>query len=220
MKAFESRTALAGVFDAALAYAVSAHRHDARKVSNVPYLAHLLGVCSLVLENGGDEDEAAAALLHDVAEDHGGHAALLEVERCCGPRVREIVAACSDSFEAEGAQKAPWLERKLNYIDHLRRLAGTPAGEPVLLVSASDKLYNLRSIRDDRQRAGARADDVYERFSAKKWGTLWYYRALADLYEAYPGRHRAVVAKDLSALADELAAGRSAPELLALSGGL
>ncbi len=202
-------------FDAALAYAVDAHRLDVRKVSNVPYVGHLLGVCSLVLENGGDEVEASAALLHDVAEDHGGTETLAEVERRCGPEVRAIVENCSDSFEPEGAEKKPWLERKQRYIAHLAALAGAPEGnESTLLVSAADKLYNLRTIRDDRVRLMPDGDSVYERFSAKKWGTLWYYRALADVYGRFPGRHRAILARELDVLVDELSGGRSAGELL------
>jgi (p)ppGpp synthase/HD superfamily hydrolase len=202
-------------FDAALDFAVEAHRHDVRKVSNVPYIAHLLGVCSIVLENGGGEVEAAAALLHDVAEDHGGRAALLEVERRCGPEVAGIVEACSDSLEPEGARKVAWLERKRAYVAHLAELAARPDGEPTLLVSAADKLYNLRSIHDDALRLQPDGDRVYARFNAGKWGSLWYYRALADVYLRAEGRHR-FIARELSELVESMAGGRSAAELLAL----
>jgi GTP pyrophosphokinase len=206
---------LGQLFDDALLYAVEGHRHDVRKVSNVPYVAHLLGVCSIVLENGGSEIEAAAALLHDLAEDHGGLETLRAIEGRFGPEVSGIVAGCSDSFEAEGAKKAPWLERKQAYITHLAMLARDPRNEPVLLVSASDKLYNLRSIRDDMLRLQPNGDEVYRRFSAGKWGTLWYYRTLADVYATVEGRHR-FVARELSDLAVALADGRSARELLAM----
>jgi GTP pyrophosphokinase len=211
-------TVLAERFDAALAYALDAHRHDVRKVSNVPYVAHLLGVCAIVLENGGDEVEAAAALLHDVAEDHGGYQALAEVERRCGADVRAIVAACSDSFEPEGARKPSWLARKQQYIARLGGVADAPEGRSVLLVSAADKLYNLRSIRDDGLRPEFAGDRVYARFKAGKWGSLWYYRALADIYVRFDGRHR-YIAGELERLADRLAEGRSAAELLELYAG-
>jgi len=179
----------------------------------VPYLAHLLGVCALVLENGGDEIEACAALLHDVAEDHGGYAALAEVERRCGLEVSAIVEACSDSFAAEGAPKAPWLARKQQYIERLEREAHAAEGPSILLVSAADKLYNFRSIRDDRLRAQPDGDSVYHRFNAKKWGTLWYYRALADVYERVPGRHR-FISRELAELVDDLSETLGKDELL------
>jgi (p)ppGpp synthase/HD superfamily hydrolase len=176
-------------------------------------LAHLLGVCAIVLENGGDEIEACAALLHDVAEDHGGYAALAEVERRCGLEVSAIVEACSDSFTAEGAAKAPWLGRKQQYIERLEHHARSTEGQSILLVSAADKLYNFRSIRDDRLRAQPDGDSVYQRFNAKKWGTLWYYRTLADVYERVPGRHR-FISRELGALVDELSEALGTDELL------
>jgi (p)ppGpp synthase/HD superfamily hydrolase len=210
--------ALGERFDAALAFAVETHRHDARKVSNVPYVAHLLGVCSLVLENGGDEVEACAALLHDAAEDHGGRPMLAEIERRFGSAVAAIVENCSDSFEEAGATKAPWLDRKQAYIAHLASLARKADGEPTLLVSAADKLYNLRSIRDDALRLDAggepAGDRVYARFRAGKWGSLWYYRALADVYASVDGRHR-LLGIELGALVDGLSGRKDAAELLA-----
>ena len=144
------RTRSAKRFDRGLAYAVDVHRGDLRKSTAVPYVAHLLGVCSIVLENGGDEDEAIAALLHDAAEDHGGHEQLKTIAARFGPEVAQIVAECSDALVEEGADKGEWLERKRRYIAHLRSIGAVRPG--TLLVSAADKLYNLRSIHADLHR--------------------------------------------------------------------
>jgi len=199
-------------FDRALDYAVELHRGDLRKSTQVPYVAHLLGVCSIVLENGGSEDEAIAALLHDAAEDHGGHEQLDAVDARFGAEVALIVRECSDALVKVGESKGKWPKRKRDYIAHLRSLGATRSG--TLLVSAADKLYNLRSIHADLHRPGV-GETVFERFSGGKWGTLWYYRTLADLYGAFPGRHSSIAAS-LAELIGEMSAGRSSSELLAL----
>jgi GTP pyrophosphokinase len=186
------------------------HRHDVRKKTTIPYVAHLLGVCSIVLENGANEDEAIAALLHDAAEDHGGHAQLEIIRTKFGGSVAGIVADCSDALVEEHADKGPWLGRKQRYIAHLAAIVATHPG--TALVSAADKLYNLHSIDADLRRADV-GERVYERFSGKKWGTLWYYRALADVFTAKSGRHSAP-ATELAGLIDELSGGRDAATLL------
>jgi len=156
-------------FDQALVYASRLHRGQVRKQTTVPYLSHLLGVTSLALEHGADEDEAIAALLHDAVEDQGGEPTLAEIRKRFGDRVAEIVAACSDSM---GDPKPPWRERKEAYVARLKT-----SSRSARLVSAADKLHNARSILTDYRREGAR---VWNRFTAGRDGVLWYYRALVD----------------------------------------
>src|SRR5450755_2551991 len=155
----------------AFRYAAEKHDGQTRKQTAVPYLSHLMAVASLVLEAGGDEDIAIAALLHDVVEDCGGMPRLGEILREFGPRVAKIVEGCTDSF---GEPKAEWTERKKDYL-----LAVKHADADTRLVSASDKLHNVRTILADYRQHG---EKIWERFTGKKEGTLWYYRALADEY--------------------------------------
>jgi len=155
----------------AFRYAADKHAGQTRKQTAVPYLSHLMAVASLVLEAGGDEDMAIAALLHDVVEDCGGMPRLREVRKKFGPRVATIVEGCTDSF---GEPKGEWIERKNNYLRELKH-----ADAATRLVSASDKLHNVRTILTDYRRDG---EAIWSRFSGKKEGTLWYYRALSDEY--------------------------------------
>jgi len=158
-------------FGEALVYANDLHATQERKGSGVPYVAHLLGVASLALEHGADEDEAIAALLHDSVEDQGGMATLVEVERRFGDRVAAIVLGCSDSTEEP---KPPWRARKERYLEHL--LTASPS---ILLVSACDKLYNARTIVTDHRRVGP---SIWSRFRAGREGTRWYYAELARVF--------------------------------------
>ncbi|HTS34308.1 MAG TPA: HD domain-containing protein [Candidatus Solibacter sp.] len=153
----------------AFAFAAEKHAGQTRKASSIPYLAHLMGVASLVLEAGGDEDLAIAALLHDVVEDCGGKAMLREVQRKFGRRVAKIVDGCTDSYSVP---KEPWQERKENYISHLKK-----SDAETRLVSAADKLNNVRSILSDYREIG---EFVWARFNGGCDGTLWYYRTLRD----------------------------------------
>jgi (p)ppGpp synthase/HD superfamily hydrolase len=155
----------------AFRYAAEKHNGQTRKQTAVPYLSHLMAVASLVLEAGGDEDMAIAALLHDVVEDCGGMPRLREIRKQFGPRVAKIVEGCTDSF---GEPKREWLERKKDYLRELKH-----ADVETRLVSASDKLHNVRTILADYRLDG---EDIWQRFSGKKEGTLWYYRALNDEY--------------------------------------
>lgn len=156
----------------AFEFAAEKHKGQARKASTIPYIAHLMGVTSLVLEFGCDEDLAIAALLHDVVEDCGGEPMLKEVRRKFGARVAKIVDGCTDTYEIP---KPPWRERKENYIRHLKIAdAGTR------LVSAADKLNNVRSILADYREIG---EVVWERFNGGREGTLWYYRTLLDEFQ-------------------------------------
>ncbi len=197
-------------FAAAVSYALELHRTQVRKDSTVPYAAHLLGVAAIALEFGATEDEAIAALLHDAVEDCGGRPILDEIERRFGSAVANIVEGCSDSFEADpGAEKVPWFTRKEGYVAHLAQ-----ASESILLVSASDKLYNALATLNDARRADV-GSAVFDRFKSKTWGTLWYYRALAAAFSARPGRH-AAIAPRLDEIVTLLAGGdRSASDLLA-----
>ncbi len=155
----------------AFRYAAEKHAGQTRKQTAVPYLSHLMAVASLVLEAGGDEDMAIAGLLHDVVEDCGGMPRLREIRKQFGPRVAKIVEGCTDSF---GEPKPEWMERKKDYLREVKH-----ANAKTRLVSASDKLHNVRTILADYRRDG---EAIWARFSGKKEGTLWYYRALSDEY--------------------------------------
>jgi (p)ppGpp synthase/HD superfamily hydrolase len=159
-------------FERAFLFAKEKHAGQTRKASGIPYLAHLMGVASLALEYGGDEDIAIAALLHDVVEDCGGAAMLQQVKRRFGSRVAKIVAGCTDS---DTLPKPPWRERKDRYLRHLKS-----ADDDTRLVSAADKLNNVRSILSDYREVG---EFVWERFNGGREGTLWYYRALLEEFQ-------------------------------------
>jgi (p)ppGpp synthase/HD superfamily hydrolase len=148
---------------------------ETRKDTTIPYLAHLLSVSALVLEHGGSEDQAIAALLHDAAEDHGGHDRIDQIRAEFGETVANIVHACSDSLTEIKADKLPWWPRKVAY---LRRVASEPLD--ALLVSAGDKLHNARSILGDYR---ALDDGLWTRFNptAGRVGSLWYYTKLVEI---------------------------------------
>jgi (p)ppGpp synthase/HD superfamily hydrolase len=114
-----SGTHLGTDFEDALRYAVIAHGGHTRKGTEIPYVAHLLAVSALVLEAGGTELQAIAALLHDAAEDCGGEPRLQDIRHRFGDKVGDIVEACSDSLTEDPADKAPWRERKTAYLEHL-----------------------------------------------------------------------------------------------------
>lgn len=158
-------------FTEALVYATELHATQIRKGSKVPYVSHLLGVASIALEYGADEDEAIAALLHDAIEDQGGPPIRTEIRLRFGERVTEIVDGCTDT---DITPKPPWEERKKAYID---RIASASAS--VRLVSAADKLHNIRSILKDYRMQG---DLLWDLFKGGKQGTLWYYRSLVTAF--------------------------------------
>lgn len=193
---------LSARFDDAFLYASRLHAEQVRKGSGEPYLAHLMAVCSLALENGADEDQAIAALLHDAVEDQGGAETLAVIRERFGARVAEIVAGCSDSQEAI---KPDWRPRKEAYLAQLRR---EPA--EVLLISAADKLHNARAILRDYREIG---EALWPRFTGGKDGVLWYYGALA---EGFRGTGPERLADELTRTVDSLmervaAAGSAAP---------
>jgi len=158
-------------FEQALVFAAQTHRTQVRKGSGIPYIGHLLGVCSLVIEDGGSETEAIAALLHDTAEDQGGEDMLIEISDRFGKEVADIVSACSDTLMEP---KPPWPARKQAYIAHLDE-----EPDPALRVSLADKLFNARAILRDYLLVG---DEVWERFRLGRDGQLWYYRELANSF--------------------------------------
>jgi (p)ppGpp synthase/HD superfamily hydrolase len=164
-------------FRKAMVYAACLHEGQARKETKVPYIAHLLAVCALVLENGADGDVAIAALLHDAVEDQGGRITLGAIHRKFGERVAKIVEECTDSFETP---KPPWEGRKAQYI---LRLASASAG--ARLVATADKLHNVRSILIDYRQIG---DEIWKRFKRSKDATLGYYRRVTEeLRKPTPG---------------------------------
>ena len=156
-------------FDDALGFASQIHRKQVRKVSNTPYIAHLLSVCALVLEYGGDEDCAIAGLLHDAVEDQGGREMADKIGLRFGDRVRGIVLECSDRTDKTDL---PWRARKEAYI----RAIATKT-EDAILVTTCDKLHNATAILQDLRSDGLA---VYRRFSVGRDDVLWYYRELAD----------------------------------------
>lgn len=145
-----------------------AHDGVVRKGTGIPYLAHVLAVSALVLEHGGDEDQAIAALLHDVAEDAGGEQRLREIAAEFGDDVGAIVGACSDSLTEDPTTKEGWWVRKVRYLDHL-----STADERALLVSAADKTHNAEAILADYRTHG---EGLWSRFNpaAGRGGQLWY----------------------------------------------
>jgi (p)ppGpp synthase/HD superfamily hydrolase len=158
-------------FEKALTYATRIHGGQRRKKTRIPYIAHILGVAAIAMEYGADETEAIAALLHDAVEDCGGAKRLRDIERKFGKDVARIVEGCTDTDQTP---KPPWLERKKAYVAHVRR-----APMSTKLVSASDKLHNVRAILMDYRKEG---EKLWSRFNRGKQGALWYYRALVSAF--------------------------------------
>lgn len=159
-------------FEQALVYATRLHADQIRKATGVPYISHLLSVAALVLEDGGDEDEAIAALLHDAIEDQGGKATRAEIYRLFGERVGSIVDGCTE-FDTE--IKAPWRDRKQHYLEQLRQ-----GSTSVRRVALADKLHNARTILLDYRQQG---ENLWSAFTTGKEGLLWFYHSLLELYQ-------------------------------------
>jgi (p)ppGpp synthase/HD superfamily hydrolase len=158
-------------FTEALCMAAELHAEQRRKASGVPYVSHVLAVASLVIESGGTENEAIAALLHDAAEDCGGQNTLERIREAFGPEVAEIVLGCSDTTEYP---KPPWRARKENYLRHLEA-----ANHSVQLVAIADKLHNLRSTIRDHALCG---DEFWQHFRSGRDGMLWYFGELVRIF--------------------------------------
>lgn len=178
-------------FEQALLLAARLHRRQNRKGTSVPYVAHVLGVCAIVLEHGGGENEAIAALLHDAVEDQGGEATFRKIRGRLGEEVAAIVAACTDAWTVP---KPPWKERKRAYLE---RLGSESDG--ALLVAAADKLYNLRSVVEAYREHG---EAVWGRFAQGRAEQLWYF----DSVVAVLGGTQRVPPALVAALERELAA--------------
>lgn len=177
-------------FHDAFQFAAEKHKSQTRKGKTVPYLAHLMSVAGIVLEFGGDEDCAIAGLLHDLVEDCGGRPLLRQIDGKFGPRVARIVEGCTDAFEDP---KPPWRQRKEEYLERVRT-----EDLDTRFVSACDKLDNARSVLRDYRKDG---ESIWQRFNGGREGTLWYYRALADVFHQPPVSN---VASELSLVVNEL----------------
>jgi (p)ppGpp synthase/HD superfamily hydrolase len=169
-------------FDEALSLAMDLHREQTRKETPVPYMAHLMAVAGIVLEANAYheldhiEDVAIGALLHDAIEDQGHQIDLERIREMFGDTVHRIVLECSDAIiREEGEEKPPWRERKEAYL-----MAIAKKSQETLLVSCADKLHNARSILFDFDRIG---DRIWDRFTASKEETIWYYTELARAFE-------------------------------------
>lgn len=158
-------------FEDALVLAVRLHTTQARKGTSIPYMAHLMAVSALVMEHGGTEDEAIAALLHDAVEDCGGAPVLAQIRERFGDGVAATVDGCTDAYVVP---KPPWHQRKQGFV---RRMSDASAS--VRLVACADKLHNAQATLRDYRVVG---EVVWDRFSATKSELLWYYRALADVF--------------------------------------
>jgi (p)ppGpp synthase/HD superfamily hydrolase len=161
----------------ALEFAFKLHGHDARKQSTLPYLAHLLSVCALVQQDGGDEDEAIAALLHDTLEDKPQQTNRQEILSLFGANVLVIIEIATDTPpDYIGGSKPPWRQRKENYLAHIRN--SNPA---MLRVTIADKIDNARAILADYRLLG---DSLWQRFNAGKDDQFWYYQSAIATFEA------------------------------------
>jgi len=197
--------ALTPRFSRAVDYARQIHV-GYRKGSTVPYMAHLLGVASLVMGESGHvpfpvtEEMVIAALLHDAVEDEGGLPRLRDIEQNFGPDVARIVKGCTDSFEVDSNQKQSWETRKRSYIERLPK-----ESQDTLLVSAADKLYNARSLLEDYRNMGG---EVWKRFKRGRREQLWYFDELLKVYEEKCPNWRLVgelkrVVRELTQLSEE-----------------
>jgi (p)ppGpp synthase/HD superfamily hydrolase len=187
----------------ALVVAAKMHDGQRRKGSDVPYASHLLGACSIVLDYGGSQDEAIAALLHDAIEDVDPTEEARAAVALFGDNVLRIVEGCTKipSGEAGGSTAS-----KRKYVAHIVRCDD----KSILLVSGADKLHNARSIVADLRRIGLA---VFDRFRSSRAETLEYYRALAAAFLANPDANRELaeeidrVVREMERLTAELLAG-------------
>lgn len=162
--------ALSARFNDALVWAASLHQNQVRKTSNTPYIGHLLSVAGLVIESGGSEDQALAALLHDVIEDQG--VSVAEITSKFGQKVADLVDAVTESYTEP---KPDWEQRKRLYLDKLRN-----SSPEVVLISLADKLHNARALEEGLH---AHGEIVWEKFfKSRKQETFWFYKELMEVY--------------------------------------
>ena len=186
-------------FTRAVDYARVLHT-ETRKGTKIPYMAHLLGVASLVMSEAGSavpvtEDMVIAAILHDTAEDHGGQRTLDDVKEKFGPNVARMVEGLSDTLAEDHDKKEGWEERKKAYLARLRT-----EPEDVLVISAADKLYNAKAILDDFKEIGPA---VFDRFKRGRDDQLWYFDELLKVFRAHPPNR---IVNDLDRVVQELRA--------------
>ena len=189
---------LSARFTDAVDYARQLHT-EFRKGTRIPYMAHLLGVASLVMGEAGrhvpvTEDMVLAALLHDAVEDHGGKPRLQDIEKKFGKNVARMVEGLSDTLAEDHNKKEGWEERKVKYLVHLRS-----APEDVLLISAADKLYNAKAILDDFKEIGPA---VWKRFKRGPDKQLWYFYQLLAIFRLRLGGR---IVDELAGVVHELA---------------
>lgn len=166
-------TKLTEKFEKALVYATQLHSLQVRKQASVPYISHLLSVAALVLEDGGNEDEAIAALLHDAVEDQGGMTTREVILQQFGENITAIVDGCTESSIIH---QPLWRDRKLLYLQQI-----SEGSISVRRVALADKLHNARSILSELRERG---EIIWEKFSGGKEGTLWFYREFVEIYES------------------------------------
>jgi (p)ppGpp synthase/HD superfamily hydrolase len=172
-------------FGEAARWAAELHRDHRRKGNDIPYVSHLFAVAALVLEDGGSEDEAISALLHDSVEDN--KTTFAAIRERFGDAVTDIVRACSDTDSGDDEMvetKKPWRQRKEGYIAHL---LDPHASASALRVSNADKVHNARCILADYRAIG---DDLWTRFNPDAQSAdiqLWYYEQLADAFATRRG---------------------------------
>lgn len=196
------RLVLTGRFTDAVDYARKLHT-EYRKGTDIPYMAHLIGVAALVMGEAGrkppvTEDMVIAALLHDAVEDHGGMPRLREIEQRFGPEVARMVAGLSDTFAEDHDKKEGWEERKERYIARLR-----DEPDDVLLISAADKLYNAKAILDDYNEIGPA---IFDRFKRGADQQLWYFDELLKVFHEHPKNR---IVNELERVVKELRAATS-----------
>lgn len=176
-------------------FAAREHQNQIRKSTDIPYISHLMSVAALVFENGGDEDQAIAGLLHDVIEDAEPSSRIPEIRsdigKLFGTKVLAIVEACTDGEPDATGIKPPWRPRKEAYIKSLESKS-----DEMLLVSCCDKLHNARAILGDLKTVGI---SVFDRFTASKEETIWYYMSLSNLFlSKLKNTNGAIAARELS----------------------
>ena len=188
---------LAEAFD----YASMEHQHQLRKSTDIPYISHLMSVCALIMEHGGNEDQAIAGLLHDAIEDADPADHIPEVRAEIlsrfGAKVLELVEGCTDGVPDASGNKSDWKARKEAYLKHLEEKS-----EDLLLVSCCDKLHNARAILTDLVTHG---NKVFDRFTANQIETLWYYRSLSDVFSRrLKGLRAEIAARELAFTVGEI----------------
>jgi len=193
-------TSLTHRFERAFLYASQVHGGQLRKGTDTPYIAHLMAVAATVIEYGGGEDQAVAALLHDAAEDHGGLARLADIEARFGERVARIVEHLSDNIIDGREDLLSWKERKQAYLQALKTHP-----EESVLVSLADKVHNARATLRDLRNPGV-GNNVWDRFRRPREETLWYYNALAEIFLVRCGGDKATrqLAEELRSIVDIL----------------